>query len=411
MKSRLFGSKARGAVALVLVAGAVPMISACGSSASGQGGSRGSGGSSKHVLIGTIDGTTGAYGATGININQGVAVAVDYLNSHGGILGRKVTYTNLNDNASATLAAQEFQRLVSAGAVVINGSSDTGPATAAEAQRAQIPDVGIVDDGGPTIYSHGPSGPPNPWAYEFSINNYAMGEIFAKYALAHCPGGKLALLHDSTSYGVGASQAESAVYAAAHRQLSVDDQITENWSSGATVGLTSEINKVKSSGAQCVDVWLTPQDSAAFLKEASSLGNHFTILGNDEYYATNTFGQLAGKLADGVISAEQTTALHPNKMTKLFTNLFDAKYHPSKGYNTTYAQATFDALLMVAQVINQAKSTSPSDIQAGLDKTKNFLGATGNLSFSKQQHESITAAQMSLIKYDAATNKWVPLNG
>ena len=397
MKLRGFAVKARMATAVVVAFGVAALAAG---PASASGGS---------ILIGTIDGTTGAYGATGVNINQGVEVAVAYLNAHGGILGRKVTYQNLNDNASATLAAQEFQRLVSEHAVVINGSSDTGPATAAEAEREHIPDVGIVDDGGPTIYAHGPNGQPNPWAFEYSINNYAMGQIFAKYALKNCPGGKLALLHDSTSYGVGASQAETAVYAAAHKRLSVNDQITENWSSGATVGLTSEINKVKSSGAKCVDVWLTPQDSAAFLKQSQSLGDKFTILGNDEYYATNTFGQLAGSLANGAISAEQTTALHPNKTTKLFTQLFNAKFHPKKGYNTTYAQATFDALLMVAKVINKAHSTSPTAIQKGLENTKSFLGATGNLSFSRQQHQSITAAQMTLIKYDSATKSWKEL--
>jgi ABC-type branched-subunit amino acid transport system substrate-binding protein len=367
------------------------------------------GASASPIIIGTVVGTTGAYGATGVTIVQGAELAVADLNKSGGILGHPVKLVWYNDNASATLASEKFRELVSAGAVAITGSSDDGPATAEEAERYHIPDIGIVDDGGPTIYANGPNSAPNPWAYEFSINNYAMGQIFAQYALKSCPSGKLALLHDSTSYGEGASQEETAVYAKAGKKLSVDDTITENWTTGATVGLSSEINKVKASGAKCVDVWLTPQDSAAFLQEAKTLGDSFTILGNDEYYATNTFTQLAGKLANGAISAEQKTALFPNKVTTSFIHQFDAKFHPPKNYNTTYSQATFDSINMVAKVIEKAKSTSPTAIQSGLNNTHGFLGATGVLSFTSQNHQTITASNLTLIQYDATTGAWKPL--
>ncbi len=397
MNSRVFGVKARIATALTTAIGVAALTAGTASASSGP------------IVFGNIDGTTGAYAATGVVVNQGVAIAVEYINSHGGVLGHKVKAINLNDNASGTLAAQEFQRLISDGAIAVTGSTDTGPAVAAEAEREHFPDVGIVDDGGPTIYADGPNSTPNPWAWGFAVNAYAMGDYFAKWALANCPGGKLALLHDSTSYGVGASQAESATYAAAHKKLTVDDQITEDWTSGATVGLTSEINKVKSSGAKCVDVWLTPQDGAEFLKQVQQLGDSHVfkyILGNDEDYSTGTFAQLAGNLANGVLSGEQITAVHPNKMTNAFVKLFNAKYHPPKSYNTSFAQETFDAMVIVAQVANKAKSTSPSAIQAGLDKVKNFMGASGILSLTAQQHQSITSSQITMIKYNAATKLW-----
>lgn len=398
MKSIIAGKVRVLAVLCAVVAMAA--VSAVGASSSAASGSP--------IIIGTIVGTTGAYGETGVSIVRGAQVAVDYLNAHGGILGRPVKLEWYNDNASATLSSQLFRRLVSAHAVFITGSSDTGPATAASAARYKMPDVGIVDDGGPTIYAKGPGTAPNPWAYEFSINNYAMGEIFAKYALKHCTSG-LALLHDTTSYGVGDSQEMEYVYKQAGKKLAVDDAVTENWSTGATVDMTSEIKKIQATGAKCVDVWLTPQDSAAFLQQAQSLGAKFTVLGNDEYYATNTYLQLAGKLADGVITSEQETAVKPNAVTKSFTKLFNAKFHPAPGYNTTYAQATYDSIVMVAQVIEKAKSTDPEKIRAGLDQEKNFVGATGILSFSPTEHQSITAKQLALIRYDAASGTWKQL--
>ena len=60
------------------------------------------------------------------------------------------------------------------------------------------------------------------------------------------------------------------------------ESITENWSSGATVNLDAEIQKIVDSGASCVEVWLTPGDEAAFMQEIASLGiDDLIVLGND----------------------------------------------------------------------------------------------------------------------------------
>lgn len=361
--------------------------------------------SGKPIVFATIVGTTGAYGATGQVIDAASKVAIKYLNDHGGLLGRPVKMLYYNDNAEATLSSEEFARALSAGAVAINGSSDTGPATAAEAMRYHIPDVGIVDDGGPTIYPNGFGTKPLSWVYEYSPDNYAIGEVFAKYALTHCKGG-FALLHDTTSYGEGASQSIVATYKKAGQSLKVNDPITENWSTGATVSLTNEIDKIKSSGASCVDVWLTPQDEAAFDEAVHTLGYHFTVFGNDESYATDTYLQLAGKLANGTLSAMVTTQLHPTAAFKTFAKLYDAMWKQQPGI---YQAATWDALMMVAKAIREKHSTSPSAIQEALNNMRNYPGAEGTIGFTAENHQTIGPSQLTLVRYNAGAKAWQPV--
>ncbi len=77
-------------------------------------------------------------------------------------MGRQLKLDAHNDNASATLSGQLYAKLVSDGAVVIAGSPDTGPTTAELAIRYKIPTIGVVDDGGLTVYKDGPDGPANP---------------------------------------------------------------------------------------------------------------------------------------------------------------------------------------------------------------------------------------------------------
>ena len=122
-------------------------------------------------------------------------MAVDKINASGGVLGRQLKLDPHNDDASATVSGQLYEKLIAAGAIAIAGSPDTGPVTAQLAIRHKFPTIGVVDDGGLTVNTEGPNGPPNPWVFDFGLNTFAWGEKIGEYALKHCPDG-IAVLHD-----------------------------------------------------------------------------------------------------------------------------------------------------------------------------------------------------------------------
>src|SRR3954471_18495689 len=222
MHSRLTARKtAVGAALIAIVALAVALSASAGTKhANGN-----------TILIGSIAGTTGAYGSTGVAMVNGAKLAVADLNARGGALGKKFTLQSYNDQASATLSSQLFQRLVSAGAVAVAGSGDTGPATSAMAQRLHIPNIGAVDDAGITIYPKGPSKPPFEWVWSWGLNTFAWGGIAAHYAMSSCKG--LAVLHDPSTYGGGGDAAIKLAYKGSGKKIVLDDSISEDWSTGA----------------------------------------------------------------------------------------------------------------------------------------------------------------------------------
>jgi branched-chain amino acid transport system substrate-binding protein len=378
---------------------AVSLLAACGS------GNSSSGGGGDTILIGEIAGTTGAYGTTGQAMVNGAMVAIDEINAQGGVLGKKLKFQWYDDGASATKSSQLFRKLVSDGAIAIAGSGDTGPTTAAEADRAKIPNIGAVDDGGLTIYPDGPDKPPHSWVFSTSLNTFAWGGAIAQYALDHCQG--LALLHDPSSYGLGGEAGIKMVYEAAGKKLLLDEAITENWSTGATVGLKNEIEKIKQSGADCVDVWLTPQDQASFVQEAKSLGAKLTVLGNDETNADATFSGLAKGDADGVVSAALTAEAKPSARLTDFQQKYKTRFNVD---STPFAECTYDAIMMLRDVIKKANSTKPEDLRKGLNEVTDFDGLTGKLTFTEQKHTTIGKEQLTLVKYSASTSKWEPIS-
>jgi branched-chain amino acid transport system substrate-binding protein len=185
----------------------------------------------------------------------------------------------------------------------------------------------------------------------------------------------------------------------------VDDTITENWSTGATIGLTSEINKIKRARASCVVVWLTPQDSAAFVQQAKSLGDTFTILGNDEINADPTFSSLAGRAANGAIGATLTALLHPNAQLKAFSAAYQKAYGSPP---TPFADTTYDSIMMLRKAITMAHSTDAEALRNAFNHIHGFVGTTGVLGFTPQNHTTIGINQLTMVKYNAAKQAWLP---
>ena len=70
-------------------------------------------GAADEYLIGLIAGTTGAYGSTGVATVNGSQMAVDEVNAAGGVDGHTFKLDPHNDNASATLSGQLYEKLMS----------------------------------------------------------------------------------------------------------------------------------------------------------------------------------------------------------------------------------------------------------------------------------------------------------
>jgi ABC-type branched-subunit amino acid transport system substrate-binding protein len=187
-------------------------------------------------------------------------------------------------------------------------------------------------------------------------------------------------------------------------QIVVDDAVSEDWSSGTPVSLTTEISKIKQAGADCVELWLTPQDEAAFATSAAHLGDHFTILGSDNMTSTNIFQQLAGKYANGALAPQLTSVVKNSPAIVAFDKAFRAKYHVEASVN---AYGAYMGMFILARAIETAKgSTSPTAIQASLNKLKNFSGLMGTISYSPKLHTAIQPGQLTLERWNAGPKTW-----
>jgi branched-chain amino acid transport system substrate-binding protein len=164
---------------------------------------------------------------------------------------------------------------------------------------------------------------------------------------------------------------------------------------------------VKSSGADCVEVWLSPPDQAAFAQMLRTSGEHLTALGESDTCSDNTFTNLAGPAADGVVCAFITAELHPNDLYKEFAEAYRKKYNEEP---TQSAEVSYQAVMTLAHVIEQTKSTDHAVLRDAYEKLSGVPGIDGPVIFSPTRHASFTEQELTLVKYDAANKKWVEIH-
>jgi branched-chain amino acid transport system substrate-binding protein len=94
---------------------AATALAACSSSSSNGSSGGGEGGSKAPIVIGTSLSLTGDFSADGQAFKRGYELWASNINSHGGLLGRKVTLDILNDASSPTTAAANYTKLIVSG--------------------------------------------------------------------------------------------------------------------------------------------------------------------------------------------------------------------------------------------------------------------------------------------------------
>ena len=66
--------------------------------------------------------------------------------------------------------------------------------------------------------------------------------------------------------------------------------------------------------------------------------------------------------------------------------------------------------MMLGQVIKTGRlDQRRRSCKAGLNAVKNYQGLQGTVSFSPQNHATITEKQLTLVKYNAAKKAWLPI--
>lgn len=344
---------------LAAAVGLVTSLSACAGSAAGSAGSAGASGGT--VTIGestTLSGSIASLGQTGL---QGVQLAVDDLNAHGGLLGKKINLVSADDAVTPATGVSNVRTMVDGDhAVAIFGPVASSIASAEEqfTNAQHIPiffhtsnDIGLTTKGF------------SKYAFQTVPNTLMEPRAVADYLAKTYAGKQVTIATFAPNYSFG--QDTVAAFIQALKDLNVNYKIVKQEFPplGAT-SIGSYLAAIESAQPQFVFNAQFGGDLVTFTKQAQSYGlfDKAKVIAMYDYSVLKTLGSAVPAGAIGFDRAPFWT--QNNAALQSFVQEFHAKYGD---YPSEWATLGYASVQQWAKGVQQAKSFSGDAVSGALN--------------------------------------------
>jgi branched-chain amino acid transport system substrate-binding protein len=157
--------------------------------------------------------------------------------------------------------------------------------------------------------------------------------------------------------------------------------------------MTSQLIKIKASGAKAIIVWAVQKAPAIVAQNVKTLGMNQLIV-QSHGVASPKFIELCGDAADGqilpagrLIVVDQLPDSDPQKaVLKKYRDDFEAKYGPV----STFGGHAYDALMLLVMAMEKAGTDDPAQVRDQLEKIQGFIGTGGIFNMSAADHNGLT---------------------
>ncbi len=357
------------------------------------------------ILIGAIYDLTGDQSQYGIASSRGAELAVKEINDAGGVFGRPLRLILRDGESNPEKIKREASQLAENPNIsVVIGLSDSNMVLAAAPEVASYKKIFITSGG---TSPHLPQDVPQ-YLFLSCFGDNTQAAAAAEYVYERLGLRDVAVIFDRDMvYTIGLS----TYFQDRFTQLGGKIVSIQSYSHN-NPSLEKQIETLKTLDVIPQFIYLaaeTPSEASLLVSELRSAGFNQPIMGGDSYVAKLLIAE-AGKSADNIYF---TTHAYFDKNTKnLMLKRFIDAYH--RAYNTypsnPFAALGYDTVNLVVSAMRRAKSLDSQSLLKALDNTKNFKGATGNISYQSGHKVPLKSVSIVHIKDSKATlaAEWTP---
>jgi branched-chain amino acid transport system substrate-binding protein len=345
------------------------------------------------IKIGAITSLTGKYQTLGVANKAGIDIAVDEVNSGGGINGRKFEVSYEDDKTDPTQAVVAFNKLTGEGVSAIVGPvlSDSvlaiksGPL---DSKRMPVVSIAASD----SIVD-----PVDQWLYMTPARASVAADKLMQYWKAQNITRMTIWWASDNAFataGHDAMKANSSKYG-------VSFVADEAFSAANTSDFTPLLTKLKSGNAQGLMVWSTAAPPVIITKAYKNQGITIPLFMSHAQATPLYFGPAAaGTAAEGVVMATQLGPIAPSlpdsvphkKLAQTLAQKYQAQN--SGQYPPQFVFDGYIAIKMLADAMKR-KGTSNTQIIAGLDSV-NLQTPQGTYKMSKTDHSGFSSTYVGV---------------
>ena len=351
------------------------------------------------VRIGLSGPFTGGSSPMGESMRNGVRLAVDEINSAGGIQGVPIELIERDDTANEKVGAKIAEELTRSRVVATIGIVNTGVGLASidHYQRTRIPLVVAVSTGPMLTRKFAPPAAAANYIFRVSPTLDLEARVLAadlkKKSLT-----RVALLADNTAYG----ESGATAFAEQARLAGLDLVSQFRFKIGES-DMSSLVKNARAAGAQAIVGWGIGPELAAIAKAMRAAGWRAPLMGSWTLSMRN-FIDLAGAAGDGALMPQtfiqDAGSTAKNSFLLAYRRMFRTELIPSP----MSAAQGYDGMHLLAHAIRQARSLDGDAIRMALENLNfRYQGVVTSYDdpFSAEDHDAITANMIVIGKVSA----------
>ena len=329
------------------------------------------------VKIGHVGPVSGAIAHLGKDNEWGARLAIEELNAKGvSINGKKIKFELVaeDDAADPKQGTAAAQKLVDAKVSGVIGHLNSG---------TTIPASKIYSDAGIPQISPSSTNPKYTrqgykTAFRVVADDVHLGGTLGRYAVKDLKGKAIAVIDDRTAYGQGvAEEFEKAVKAAG------GNLVAHEFTTDKATDFMPILTTLKAKKPDIIFFGGMDAVGGPMMKQMKSLGIKAKFMGGDGI-CTNEMIKLAGDaMADGQVVCAEAGGV--DGALKKGMDDFGVKF--KKRFNDDvklYSPYVYDAVFVMVDAMQRAKSSEPAKYLPELAKTSGFKGVTGTISFDEK---------------------------
>lgn len=320
------------------------------------------------IKIGFSTPLTGDAASWGQPIKQGAQIAIDEINTAGGIDGRKLEVIFEDDACDAKQASTVINKFISIDRVDVV----TGP----PCSSAALAIAPLTENNHTLFLTSGASSPKMADAGKYVFNLYPLDNLEFGYTAEYINDHNtrtVGMLWLNNDYGVGLRDAFISAY---HGHIVASESFTPDSSDVKT-----QLAKIKEKNPEALVIISNPGESSTIIKQVNELNITAQLYANGPAIEADDFTQESRELAEGLIYAMPTVSNSGayDTFSTTYQNIYhtdeEAGFLPPLGY---------DSIKLLAQAISDAHSTDADKLREALLDIDQYDGASGLIAFDKK---------------------------
>lgn len=328
------------------------------------------------VKIGSAASVSGPGAHQGKDTENGARLAIEDLNAKGAMIdGKKVKWVLLaeDDASDPKQGTAVAQKLVDAGAVAVVGHLNSGTTVPASKiySAAGIPQISPATTS--PVYTH------QGFKTTFRVvaNDNMIGHALAVYSVDTLKAKKIAVIDDRTAFGQGL--ADEFVKGIKAKLGGAALIVSRQYTTDKATDFNAILTQIRGKNPDVIFYGGMDAVAGPMLKQMKALGMQAKFVSGD-----GVCSEKMPRLAGDALGEDKVTCVvaggvegHQEAGLEAFTQRYQQRF---KLPLQTYAPYAYDAVMVLATAMQQAKSSKPAVFLPVLAKVQ-YQGVTGNIAF------------------------------